>query len=145
MTVGCNIWMICLKLNWLFYNPSLILQLFEFVWTLRSFLLIDATDRSTISSDQKRLFFAVSVYPLSFFANPPYDENWSYYFLGEMLTKLSLDNTMLVYKFLQELQYSLLYSLSWKLRYILNPDRLIWVSNVHTFDFILLFLDIPTV
>ena len=30
---------------------------------------------------------------------------------------------------------------------ILNPDRLIWVSNVHTFDFILnpLFLDILTV
>ena len=42
------------------------LQLFEFVWALRSsvwivfnnFLLIDATDRSKISSDQKRLFFA---------------------------------------------------------------------------------------
>ena len=41
------------------------LQLSEFVWTLRSlvwvvfnnFLLIDATDRSKIGSDQKRLFF----------------------------------------------------------------------------------------
>ena len=32
-------------------------------------LLIDATGRSNISSDQKRLFFAVSLYPLSFFAN----------------------------------------------------------------------------
>ena len=52
-------------------------QLSEFVWTLRSsawavlnnFLLIDATDRSKISSDQKPLFFAVSLYPLSFFTN----------------------------------------------------------------------------
>ena len=56
------------------------LQLSEFVWTLRSsawvvfnnFLLIDATDRSKISSDQKRLFFVVSQYPLSFFANTPF-------------------------------------------------------------------------
>ena len=47
------------------------LQLSEFVWKLRSsikvvynnFLLIDATDRSKISSDQKRLFFDVSLYP----------------------------------------------------------------------------------
>ena len=46
----------------------------EFVWTLRSsvlvvfnnFLLIDVTDRSKISSNQKRLFFAASLYPLSF-------------------------------------------------------------------------------
>ena len=45
---------------------------FSIVWTLRSsvqvvfnnFLLIDATDRSKISSDQKRLFFTVSLYPL---------------------------------------------------------------------------------
>ena len=34
----------------------------------KNFLLIDATDRSKISSDQKRLFFAVILYPLSFFA-----------------------------------------------------------------------------
>ena len=57
------------------------LQLSEFVWTLRSsawvvfniFLLIDATDKSKISSDQKRLFFAVSLHPLSFFANTPFN------------------------------------------------------------------------
>ncbi len=67
--------MICLKLKW-FYNPSRILQLSEFVWTLRSsvwvvfnnFLLIDATDIRK-SSDQMRLFFAVSLYPFSFFTN----------------------------------------------------------------------------
>ena len=47
----CNISMICLKLN---------------------FLLIDATDRSKLSSDQKRFFIALSLYPLSFFANTPF-------------------------------------------------------------------------
>ena len=35
----------------------------------KKFLLIDATDRTKISSGQKRLFFAVSLYPLSFFVN----------------------------------------------------------------------------
>ena len=34
-----------------------------------NFLLKDATDRSKISSDKKRLFVAVCLYPLSFFAN----------------------------------------------------------------------------
>ena len=56
------------------------LQLSEFVWTLRSpvwvvfhnFLLIDVTDRSKISSDQQSLLFAVSLYPLSFFTNTPF-------------------------------------------------------------------------
>ncbi len=36
MIIGCNIWMACLELNYYFYNPSWMLQLFEFVWTLRS-------------------------------------------------------------------------------------------------------------
>ena len=60
--------MIYLELNWLIYDPSWMLQFSELVWTLRSsawfifsnFLLIDATDRSKIISDQMRLFFAVS-------------------------------------------------------------------------------------
>ena len=80
--IGCNICLISLKLNGFFYDPSHVLQLSHFVWTLRSsvqvvfnnFLLTDATDRSEISSDQKRLFFAVSLYPLSFFANTPFNE-----------------------------------------------------------------------
>jgi len=71
--------MICLILNWFFYDPSRVLQLFQFVGTLSSlvyvvfnnFLFIDATDRSKISSDQNRLFIAVSLYPLSFFVNTP--------------------------------------------------------------------------
>ena len=65
----------------IFYEPSWMLQLSEFVWTLRSsawlvfnnFLLIDTTDGSKISiCDQKRLLFAVSIYPLSVFANTPF-------------------------------------------------------------------------
>ena len=82
MTIGFNIWMICLILHCFFYDPSRMLQLSKFAWTLRYsvhvvfkiFLLIDATDRSKISSDQKRLFFAVNLYPLSFFANTPFNK-----------------------------------------------------------------------
>ena len=55
------------------------LQLFEFMDAtffsmsrFNNFLLIGATDRSKISSDQKRLFIALSLYPLSFFANTPF-------------------------------------------------------------------------
>ena len=62
------------------------LHLSEFVRTLRSsalvvfnnFLLIDATDRSKISGDQKRFFIALSLYPLSFFANTPFKKEKSY-------------------------------------------------------------------
>ena len=80
MTIGCNIWMICLKLNRFFYGLSRISHLSEIAWILRSsvlvvinnFLLIDATERSKISSDQKRFFIALSLYPLSFFANTPF-------------------------------------------------------------------------
>ena len=79
MTIGCNIWMICLILIWFFYSLSRMFQLPQFVCALRSSvwdvfincLLIDATDRSKISSDQKRFFIALSLYPLSFFANTP--------------------------------------------------------------------------
>ena len=58
------------------------LQFSEFVWALshsvwdvfNNFLLIDATDRSKIISDQKRFFIALSQYPLSFFANTPFND-----------------------------------------------------------------------
>jgi len=87
MTIGCNIWMICLKLNWFFYGLSRMLQFSEFVWTpcysvfnvFNNFLLIDATDRSKISSDQKHFFIALSLYPLSFFANTPFHIWLSFY------------------------------------------------------------------
>jgi len=68
------------EIKLIFYYPSRGLQLTEFVWMLcysalavfSNFLLIDETDRSEISSDQKHLFFAVCLYPLSFFANTPF-------------------------------------------------------------------------
>ena len=80
MTIGCYTWMICLILIWFFYGRSRMFQLPQFVWALRSlvwdvfinFLLIDATDKRKISSDQKHLFIAFSLYPLSFFANTPF-------------------------------------------------------------------------
>ena len=74
--------MICLKLKWFFYGLSRMLQFSQFVWTpcysvwdvFNNFLLIDATDRSKISSDWKRFFIALSLYPLSFFANTPFKD-----------------------------------------------------------------------
>ena len=36
MIISCNIWIICLELNWFVYDPSWMLQLSDFVWTLRS-------------------------------------------------------------------------------------------------------------
>ena len=73
--------MVCLKLNWFFCCLSRMLDFSEFVWTVsysvwdvfNRFLLIDTTDRSKISSDQKRFFIALSLYPLSFFANTPFN------------------------------------------------------------------------
>ena len=65
-----------------------ILHLSKFVWTLRSsvwvvfnnFFLIDATDK--ISSDQKRVFIALSLYPLSLFANTPFKVRFHFGFWG---------------------------------------------------------------
>ena len=61
MTYGCNICMICLKLNWLSYDVvycnflnwygCYVLQVF-----FNNFLLIDATERSKISSDKSDCF-----------------------------------------------------------------------------------------
>ena len=54
------------------------LQISEFVMGVLRYELfltifsLDSTDRSKISTDQKRLFFAVSLYPLLFFANTPF-------------------------------------------------------------------------
>ena len=72
-----------LELIWIFYDLSQILQLSEFVWALHSlvlvvlnhFLLIDATDKTKINGNHHRIFFDVSLYPLSFFANNPFKQN----------------------------------------------------------------------
>ena len=82
MTIGCNIWMICLQLNWFVYGHKsygaifwicMDAMLFGMRRVFNNFLLIDATDRSKISSDQKRFFIALNLYPLSFFANTPFN------------------------------------------------------------------------
>ena len=77
------------------------LQFSQFVWALRysvwdvvnNFLLIDATDRSRISSDQKRFFIALSPYPLSFFANTPFKLHWSWYNIYYSTTSLKIGGT----------------------------------------------------
>ena len=80
-TTVCNIWMICLELNWFVYDPSWMLHLSEFVWTLCSsvwvvfnnFLLIDATDRSEI------FFIAKAYTPFHFSRTLPLRElNFAY-------------------------------------------------------------------
>ena len=68
------------EIKLIFLRSSRMLQFSQFVWTpcysvwdvFNNFLLIDATDRKKISSDQKRFFIALSLYPLSFFANTPF-------------------------------------------------------------------------
>ena len=71
------------------------LHLSEFEWTLCSsvlvvfnnVLLIDATDRSKISSNQKRFFIALSLYLFSFFANTPFN-HYKYYSMWNQKQKL---------------------------------------------------------
>ena len=68
------------KIIFIFYGLSSMLQFSQVVWPLRysvwdvfnNFLFIDATDRRKISSDQKRLFIAVSLYILSFSRTLPF-------------------------------------------------------------------------
>ena len=60
--------------DYIFYGLSRMLQFLNF-------LLIDATDRSKISSDQKRFFIALCLYPLSFFANTPFNKIFLNYFI----------------------------------------------------------------
>ena len=97
MTIVCNIWMICFELiDWLCYDPSWMLHLSEFVWTLRSsvwavfnnFLLIDATDRSKISINPKYLFFAVSYTTFHFSRTLPINFNCMHSLVQSGCTKL---------------------------------------------------------
>ena len=72
------------EIKWIFYSLSRMLSFSEFVWVLCSsvcdvfdkFLLKEATDRSKISGDQKRFFITLSLYPLSFFANTPFNSKF---------------------------------------------------------------------
>ena len=73
--------MICLKLNWFFLRSKSYVAIFwicmdgKLLDVFNKFLLIDAKDRIKISGDQKRFFIALSLYPLSFFANTPFKES----------------------------------------------------------------------
>ena len=104
MTISGNIWMICFKLNWFFYGLNRMLQFSEFVCALSSsvwdvfnnFLLIDATDRSKISSDQTRSFIALSLYPLSFFAKTPFKWHIVTITIKPRITMIS--STILIWK-----------------------------------------------
>ena len=53
----------CVAIFWICMGAKLV----------NKFLLIDATDKSKISSDQKRFFITLSLYPLSFSANTPFN------------------------------------------------------------------------
>ena len=107
MTIVFNIWRICLKFNWFVYDPNWMLQLSEFVWTLRSsvwvvfnnFLLIDATDKSKISRNRKCFFFAVSLYPLSFFANTSFKLNKTLIKIGSSCTCFQLVRFLHIFSF----------------------------------------------
>ena len=58
---------------WSIYIWSIYICSIHSIWVIfNNFLIKCATDRSTIRSDQKRLFFAIILYPLSFFANTPF-------------------------------------------------------------------------
>ena len=51
--------------------------------------MILLTDKSKISSNQKRFFIALSLYPLSFFANTPFKFN---IFISIQFSFLEMDN-----------------------------------------------------
>ena len=61
---------------------------------------IDATDRGKISRDQKRFFIALSLYPLSFFANTPFkmDTNLHVFKMDTNLNVFKMDTNLHVFK-----------------------------------------------
>ena len=81
------------EIKLIFYGLSCILQFSEFVWALsysmwdvfNNFLLINATDRSKISSDQKPI-------PPFFFANTPF--NLSHFLHQWFLSTVNLLHTL---------------------------------------------------
>ena len=83
MIIGCNIWIICLEFNWFFNDPSRTLQLLNLYWRyvvrpeffFNNFLLIDATDRTKISSNYSLIFFDVSPNPHHFSRTLPFSRD----------------------------------------------------------------------
>ena len=91
MTIVCNIWMICLELNWFFTLPVECCIFLNLYGHIRS--SVDATDRSKISSDQKRFFIALSIYPFHFSRTLPLKWEISDFFLQNFLKKTFLVGT----------------------------------------------------
>ena len=125
MTIVCDIWMISLELNWLYYDPSWMLQLcmgatFFMAWVVfNNFLLINATHKSMISSNQKRLFFAVSLYVLSFFAKTPFI-NTLFFTPG------------LLYEYYMSTLYNPVLLYEYYMSTLLYPCTVIWVLYEHS-------------
>ena len=71
------------------------------------FLLIDSTDRSKIISDQKRLFIALTLYPLSFYANTPFKSKvyFSTCSLYSLILWVTLDYEIIIIKNLDQYIY----------------------------------------
>ena len=131
MTIVCNIWMICLELNWFVYDPSLIAHFWN------------CLDTTFFGMSQKRLFFVVSLYPLSFFANTPFNINdiiKKFVFLPNFFKTTSHHNkfirlkTRLLYsEIVNEVCRSrsfhkLHWSTTWRLLYWLSSVRWIYLS-----------------
>ena len=102
------------EIKLIFYGLSRILQFSEFVWPLsywiwdffNNFLLIDTTDRSKISSDQKRFFITLSLYPLSFFTNTPFKQidflgYWVFSTNTDFLIPISLQDNVVDLRYLK--------------------------------------------
>ena len=93
------------EINLIFYGLSSTLQFSQFVWPLsysvwdvfNNFLLIDATDRRKISRDQKRFFIALSLYPLSFFANT----HFNLISEGYNTVKIAFWNTLCIFRYIR--------------------------------------------
>ena len=112
------------EIKLIFYGVSRMLQFSQFVWTLsylvwdvfNNFLLIDATDRSKIRSDQKRFFIALSLYPLSFFANTPFNYEDICIFLADYWNLENSNDSV--------------NNMTWFLQFS-APWSMIWHSNIY--------------
>ena len=108
------------EIKLIFYGLCRMLLFSQFVWPLsysvwevfNNFLLIDATDRSKISSDQKHFFIALSLYPLSFFANTPFKYEFrklftfNFGFFTKVICAFLLQENMLELSEINTLKYS---------------------------------------
>ena len=119
MTTVRNIWMICLEFNWFVYDRSWMLHLSEFVWTLR-FSPWVVFNHFLQQIDRKRLFFAVSLYPLSFFANTPFKVNHVTYY-STIRNRCNLRYMSTYCKF-YGISYNPIFIAGWHQKSYIDPD-----------------------